>query len=399
MKAKAFSAIILFLSMFFLTGCYDAKEIDETAYILALGIDKKSDSTYSYTFQFSTPLAVSEEPEKKSENPEESGKSSESKSKSSTNLTINAPDFYVARNLTNNFLSKNIDMSHLKLIVFASDIEPQDLENHSRLLMHEREVRPHTAIAVSASAASDFLENVNPEPESNTSKYYELMWLRSNNAYAPTKQLHDFVDELTSGPRDTVLPIALKGKDLTKFPADNKIQGWTGTAHTSVKTDSSILCGMAVFKNGKLAGAMDGDSAMIYNILKNNIKNCTITIENTHQAGQTISFRVIIPQKADFDVNHQTKEISIMQELHAEFLGTSLPKGYNSFDELYSDFRRMITNRTQQFLSDISKKTGADILALHRKTRPQFQTLQDWKSFNWNEFYQNAEISVNINLI
>ncbi len=396
MKAKTFFAIILFLSIFFLTGCYDAKEIDETAYIIALGIDKKSDSTYSYTFQFSTPLALSDEPQKEMQSSE---KSSESENKSSTNLTINAPDFYVARNLTNNFLSKNIDMSHLKLIVFASDIAPQDLENHSRLLMHEREVRPHTAIAVSASTASGFLENVNPEPESNTSRYYELMWLRSNNAYAPAKQLHDFVDELTFGTRDTVLPIALKGKDLTKFPADSKTKGWTGTAHTSVSTDSSILCGMAVFKNGKLSGAMDGDSAMIYNILKNNIKNCTVTIENAHQSGQTISFRVIIPQKADFDVNPQTKKIAITQELHAEFLGTSLPKGYNSFDELYSDFRNMITNRTQQFIWDISKKTGADILALHRKTRPQFQTLQDWQNFNWNEFYQNAEISVNINLI
>jgi len=389
--------LLLILSILPLTGCYDIKEIDETAYIVALGIDESDGRNFSYTFQFSAPLAISApSPEGESSSSEESSSKS---NQSVSTLTIAAPDFYVARNLTNNYMSKNINMSHLKMIVFSAKISPDDLEQHSQLLLREREIRPHTTIALSATTASDFLKKVNPELESNTSKYYELMSLRSNNIYAPSKQLHDFVDEIITGENDTVLPIATNAKEIRKFPADSTTAGWVGTHKSSIDSDSAVMCGMAIYKEGTLSGSMDGDSALIFNILNKNIDNCTVTVADKHNHDRTISFRLIIPQKAHYRLNRQTTEVRVSQNLSAEYLGSILPKGYRSFDELYSYFRTIITNRMQEFLLDISKERSADILSLRNEMRRQFLTLKDWEAFDWNSFYKQARFSVNINFI
>lgn len=397
MKTKLAIILTLCLSTA-LTGCYDIKEIDETAYIVALGIDKNDNSNYSYTFQFSSPLALSSSGETDKPSPSESsGESSTNQNSTVTNLTIEAPGFYVARNMTNNFISKNVDMSHLKLIVFSHKISADELESHSQLLLREREVRPHTSIAVSAIKASDYLEKVNPELETNTSKYYELMSLHSNNVYAPPKRLHDFVDDLSAESHDTILPIATNGKSIHSLPKDRISSDWIGTSKVSVDSDSSVLYGMAIYKNGKLSDTMDGDSSMIFNILNKNIETCTVTVKDRYTPDRTLSFRIIVPEKASYYIDRKQKQITVSQSLKTEFLGSVLPEGYKSFDELYSYIQNMITNRITEFLTDISTVKKADILKLRNCMRNQFTTWKQWRDFDWDNFYRQAKFTVNIN--
>jgi len=394
-------ALLLLVLPIFLSGCYDHKEIDETAYIVALGIDKGKDAEYSYTFQFSAPLAISKEGGGGEQPQGSSEENNEGEGKNSTvrNLTINAPDFYVAKNMINNFMSKNIDMSHLKLIVFSAKVDENALESHSQLLLREREVRPHTAIAVAAESASGYLEKVNPELEANTSKYYELMSLRSNNLYAPAKRLNDFVDELTTEGSDSALPIAVSGKTTADFPVDSSVPEWISAHNSVISADRSVLYGMALFKDGKLTTAMDGDSAMIYNILTQSIESCTITVKDKHSPQNTLSFRLIIPEKAGYKIQTDLKQITVTQNLQAEFLGSTLPKGYRSEDELYSYALSVLTRRTTDYFTDLSKEKSADIMQLRNCIRKNFATWDEWNSFNWDNFYKNAKFDININFI
>ena len=392
------SRILILLLPVFLSGCYDQKEIDETAYIVALGIDKGKDAEYSYTFQFSAPLAISGEGEG-GEKPAKQEENGEGKNSTVRNLTINAPDFYVAKNMINNFMSKNIDMSHLKLIVFSAGVDENSLETHSQLLLREREIRPHTAIAVAAESASGYLENVNPELEANTSKYYELMSLRSNNVYAPTKRLHDFVDELTADNSSTALPIAISGSKTNQFPADSSVPQWVSAQHSTVSADHSVLYGMAIFKNGKLHSAMDGDSAMIYNILTQSIEDCTITLKDKYAPENTVSFRLVIPQKAHYKIRTETKQITVIQDLQAEFSGGALPKGYLSFDELYSYAKSVLTDRISEYFIDLSREKSADIMGIKNCLRKNFTTFDQWSAFDWDGFYKNAKFNIKLNFI
>ena len=51
MKSKLFSFFILVFILFSLTGCYDARSIESSYYIVAIGIDKGKDSLYNLSIQ------------------------------------------------------------------------------------------------------------------------------------------------------------------------------------------------------------------------------------------------------------------------------------------------------------------------------------------------------------
>ncbi len=245
------------LCVFLLCGCFDDKEIDETAYIIAIGIDCAGESDYKYTFQFSAPLAMSgggdEGGSKKEVSDDDPNAIADSGNPGVHNVIIKAADFYVAKNMLNNFLSKNIDMSHLKIIVFSPEVDRSGYVSHSQMFLHEREVRPHTCLAVAERSAEEFIRSVNPELEVNTAKYYELMSLRSNNVYAPVKMLRDFADSSGETGKDAVLPIARisKYKSSAEFSAGSAAapdSDWIEADGAKISSSRSDMRGMAVFR-------------------------------------------------------------------------------------------------------------------------------------------------------
>lgn len=459
MKRCRVIAVILAASLM-LVSCYDNREIDETAYIIAVGIDPQTDNDYKYTFQFSAPLATVE-------GGESGGGGEADENQTVNNVIIKAADFYIAKNMLNNFLSKNIDMSSLKLIVFSRKLSTNDFLKHSQLFLREREVRPHTCLAVAEEDAEGFLKSVNPELEANTAKYYELMALRSNNVYAPVKRLGDFISETENISHCSVLPIACISRyesseefeaadeiwgsggvrqgegETNKSPqsenktlqnADKALQGadetkktranteedthsvdetnktlqsagetserWVKSTDTRISSSRSDMRGMAVFVEGELVGEMNGDSAMVYNILNSDIKRCNISIRNKFNPGETVSFRVFVPKRARFRVKRGgVCRISVETELKMEFLGTRLPEGYGSFDELYDDAKNETEKKISEFLYYSARKLGADLLETGRCYRKGFSTQKKLESADWETVYKNAEFSVSVNLI
>lgn len=394
-KLKIFLLFMMLLALPLLSGCFDNREIDETAYIIAIGIDRTENSDFSYTFQFSKPISGG--------SPEsgESGGGSEGQSanKSVTNITVTAPDFYVAKNMTNNFLAKNIDMSHLKLIVFSKDIDPSGLSRHSQFLLREREIRPHTAVAVSKQTAKEYIESVNPDLEANTAKYYELMALRSNNVYAPDKTLSDFVDEISTHGKASVLPLAAiadKDNSTTKSQTNDRL--WVSSESATLTAKQSDFRGMAIFRDGVMSGTMDGDSAMLYNILNQNVQNAVITLRSPFNRTNTFSFRLSVSEPARYTIDNSANpcRISVSQALGIEFLGSKIPDGFESFEQLFSFVRSIVESEMTRFFADISHNKRADILKIGDHFKQNFITQQQWEDANWSKIYETAKFNVDI---
>lgn len=391
---KKISLFLIFtIAVSVLCGCYDSKEIDETAYIIALGIDKSDNSGYSYTFQFSAPLATMS-----SEGSEGGTNSKDDENSTVRNIVITAPDFYTAKNMTNNFLSKTVDMSHLKLIVFSATVDENGFLNHSQFMLHEREVRPHTAVALAKTTAEEYLKCVNPELEANTAKYYELMSLRSNNVYSPTKRLSDFVEEISSEDGVSSLPIACVGGGDYAVPKTDSSDLWVGLDKTKVKSKRAQMQGMAIFRDGKICGILDGDSAMLYNVLNRHIKSCTITLRNPYVDNTFITFRLNIPHPAEYSVSNTNKpcQIAVSQGFDIEFFGGVLPEGFTDFSKLYDYADHIITSKISSYFYELSRNQRADIMKIGDCLKSKFLTNVAWQAFDWERAFQAAEFDVNI---
>ncbi len=375
--------IPIFFALMVLGGCFDSREIDETAYIIALGVDKGAENNYSYTFQLANPLEMaSGEEESEGKNPDSSVR----------NFVVASPDFYIAKNQLNNFLSKNVDMSHLKLIVFSKDLENSEFLRHSQFLMHERQVRPHTNVAVSTDTAENFIKSVKPTLEANTAKYYELMGLRSDNLYAPSVTISAFLDELSSQDGATALPLA-----CTSPKADNAVNDtsdfWVSTSSAQIDSKNAAMLGMAVFKKGEMCGYYDSDSALIFNILSGKIKTCTITLKNPAEVNSNLVFRLNIPKSAGYRLDEKDNKYKIIVSQNADikFVGSFLPKGFKNEAELYNFAKQAISKKITDFVYDLSRTKSVDILNIGERLKPWPDAFEQWQNI-----FETAEYEIRL---
>ena len=232
-----------------LTGCYDSKEIDETGYVIALGINNGL-----YTFQLASPLKMLEGGDNSEENSSQPPADKDIyviKGENSTvvNISVRSGNIYEALAVLNNRLSKKVDLSHLKMVVFSRYVAENGIREYIDFLNNQREIRPNTNLAV-AENSQTFLVSLKPELEMSTAKYYELTNKTYNNNYSVKKTIREFLNEIPLG--TTVLPL---GKD-TEFR------------------------GMVFLKDYRIIKEGTPEECTIYNLLKGNTNPYYINIDN-----------------------------------------------------------------------------------------------------------------------
>lgn len=404
MRYKKTLCIFFILCSFFLCSCYDSTDVEETAYLISLGIDK-ANSGYSYTFQFASPFKTGgvsdiEENEQNENEPE----IKESKNPTVKNIVIAAPDFYTAKNMLLNYLSKNLNMSHLKMIVCSDKVAEESFNEHSELFSHEREIRPGTFLSISDGKAEAFLKAVNPTLEGNTAKYYELVNSEETMLYAPVKRLGEFSNDSQTLDKTAVLPIARlsKIKKSNQFSVQNTTEEETIKSTLSRISDSSAeMWGMCILKENKLIGTLDGTNALIYNILSGHTKNFTISVQSPFDSEKILSFNCRTEKKPKFSVQDFEKnipKISFELNLSFEYIGTTLPTGFKNTQELNNTARIALEKDIKNFLYKTSKTYSADVLKTGNTCKKNFISHQDFNKIKWSEKYKNAEFYVNIYL-
>ena len=102
--------LILTICLFSLSGCYNLYNIDHLAYAVAIGLDVGKNNELKISFQLSVPG-----------NSSDSGSSSSSQSDNSVVNTIECSSIASGINLLNSYISKALNLSHCKVIVFSEE--------------------------------------------------------------------------------------------------------------------------------------------------------------------------------------------------------------------------------------------------------------------------------------
>ncbi len=347
-KAKAIGVSLLCLLVCFcVTGCYDSSEIEENAYIIALGIDKGESEDFKYTFQISNPLQSggSMGAEEKAE---ENSSSSSEGNKTVDNIVVEADDYFLAQDKLKQILSKDAKMSHLKLIVFSEEIASAGALEHSELLLHEREIRPGTNLCL-ADNASDYLFSVNPTLEESTVRYYELFFRNRDVPSAPVTELRDFVGRSINSSYDAVMPIV--GKEG--------------------------LSGMGLFSDGIMKTTASAEETFFYKLLCDDLKRVAIDYNDT---SYMVSTRKKPKVRTSITNDIPTADIEVC-------IKTVPPADGN--------FIKSLERRAETFLYKTSR-SDCDILGIGRRFKVQFPTQKKWEAFDWSSKYKNCRFNIEI---
>lgn len=227
MKKIIFFSLLLFISITF-TGCFEKRELEDLAYVIAVGVDKGTRDNLSITFQLAVPIKIAGE----GVNGGEAG--------STTLVTLETDSLFNSISRADAMVSKELTLSHNKILVISEEVAKEGIHDLLNAFITNREVRPKTSILVYKGKAKDFLANLKPVLEKNPARYYELL-LDSNEytGYTLDNNLFHFYlasnDDL-SAPYALFTEVAQENESSIEVPSISKANPNSSPAESKPST-------------------------------------------------------------------------------------------------------------------------------------------------------------------
>lgn len=389
---------VLMLTLTQLSGCYDARGIEDLAYVTALGIDITENNMLSLTFQISIPESGSD-----------SGSSQSSKTE---NTTVECSSINSGISLVNSYISKQINLSHCKVIVFSEEIASKGLDSYIDTLSNNVEIRPDCNVIISRGTAKDFIENAKPSIETLTARYYEVALKSSEyTGYTTYTTFATFVNDVKNS---FVQANAILGGINN---GENKVdeQPYVGVDvnykadETPIKDENNMeTFGTAVFRDDKFVGELTGFETLCFLIITGKLENCTISVpspfvQEDFQVDKQIDLAVRESKnpKISVDLSNGTPNITVNVFLEAHGLTLNETVDYTSIEnveKLEESANKYLQSKFTEFLYKTSTEFNSDIVGFGKYALSKYLTWDEWMSSDWGGNYKNSTFNVNVNL-
>lgn len=390
------------------SGCYDAIEVDELVYVVAMGLDSGTNDNVRMAMLLAVPIAVGVGPE-----PGEVDKST-------TMITVEAPTIYGGMSIANSMLSKKVNFSHTKLVVIAEDLAQKGIEKYMNTFTRFREFRPNTYLGISRGMAEEFLKKSKPILEANPAKYYEMLmesWKFTGFSVGST--LSSFYRDMRSNDGEAVAALLdvnnLEGsEDFEKvylsgdYDNDGKVMegDYTAGRVPAVFDSKSMSMGAAAFRADKMVGELNGRETAMYLTMSGSLRNAYFTIPDPEdqysKEPKEMNFvslwlkfarKPVVQVKIVDDIPHITAHIF----LEGSILASEGDKDYSTGEGLkqLEDYSaEYVRKDVLSFLEKTRDIFNSDICGTGRKMKQKFLIWDDWVRFQWEEKYQNAVFDV-----
>ncbi len=158
--SKSLQIMVLILPLVFLNGCWGNLEVEETAYILAIGFDQGKDDNLNITFQIA--------------NPKEIGSGSKG-NKAYVFDTLEAPLPIAGYTLLNTIHTRKISLLHTKAYIFSEELAKKGIEDILYPLIMYQDTRGSSYVFVCRGKAEEVMSKETINLESNPARQFELM--------------------------------------------------------------------------------------------------------------------------------------------------------------------------------------------------------------------------------
>ena len=379
-----FIVIVVFILAF--SHSYSSLNIDNLAYVVALGIDSTDDNNLQVTFQFSTPVSI------------ESGEKP-----NPINNTIISPSISNAINIMNSYLGTPISFSHCKVIVFSEQIAKQGISDEIYTLINDTQVTPSSNIVISKCDAKNYLEQTTPELENLVSKYYESFENSSKNTgYIPDATIGDFFNDLTSRTRE---PYAILGG----VNAESRNEENSTTDQDNLKANMTSISGkngsenfgVAVFREDKLVGELNAFESVAFLNIRNNIDRFLISVQDPENENNILDIYMTPSSNTSIKVDTSTKSPYVV--INCNFTGRIYSMTQNSMylspevlDSISKTCNSYLETHFSNYLYKTSREFNSDINSVGDYALKNFFTTREFENYSWLENYKNAFFKVNV---
>ncbi|WP_231505654.1 Ger(x)C family spore germination protein [Bacillus sp. EB01] len=374
--------LLILISVFLLTGCWDKKELSTISVITGMAIDKGEKHKYLFSIE--------------GVNARELNPKTTTGVSASVVYSMEGDSIAELARKVNSGIGRHVIYSHMKVLVISEELAREGVLEFIDYLERNREIRDDFNFIVAKDAkAADILKITYQVQKSSSLKLFsQLRTMKKEWGGDPNVHLNDVVSALTSPGRQPVM----QAVRLTGDPERGSNVGNMNkvTPDTMVVSDS-----MAVFKGARLKGFMNMEHTRNYLWLQDDILQTSVAIPCGKEGLVTLRiYNTKTKTKADM-VNGKAK-VNVRIHAVGYIEGTqcsedlSSVQSYEKLQDYASDHIKMTIEGT---VKKAQEKYKADIFGfgevLYRQHPKTFNKVEK----NWDEVFTKGEIDVEVNFI
>lgn len=382
--------LCIVLSTITLSGCYDSSEIENLAYVIAIGIDEADSNSFNLTFQTAIPKSIA----------------GEGGGEGTDISSFNTDNFLSGLKKASEFLSREINLSHTKIIVVSENIAKEGITAFLNGLQKNMQIRPNVNIIVASEGAKKYIESIQPKLTANPSKYFELL-LKSyeTDFLVPTTELEKYLYRVKNYGAQPVAIYAGIDKDIneSKKPgaedASKKEGGESKESDESEKKNMTIK-GLAVFKMDKMVGKLDSKEATLFSLLTGSNNNVSIEIVDPIDKRFKVLGNVIKgkPLSTKITVKNGKPKIDINLMLNIDIQAVQSDNDYDEsakaakLKKAYEDY---LNEGMKKLLLKATSDLKTDIFGFGELAKRNFNTIDEWDQAKWPNIFPQSEYNIN----
>ena len=391
--------LIVMLCFALLCGCWDKHELEDHILVVMMGLDKaQEEGALLVTVAF--PLTQTD-----------SG--GEGDSADYAIVSAKAPTVAQAITLLGVKLAGPVSLFSAKTLVISEELAKDDMLGHVFSSGSYGQMRNNTSVVVVNSTAAEFIAARMEKPAIDPLRQEDLLLEQANyNAHYRPMQLLDLMVNIRSGSSDAAAMyggVTPKEEESGDSAQDEQTSGGDIPeqvrrgylpGQVPIKSDNRAqICGLAVFRADRMAGALDSEQAQTFAMMTKSPARKILALPDPLSGHDDIIVSIAPTRRgrirAYFAGDTPTFDIEVNLRASVEHIRSGA--GYPQ-DFLAQYIEQACTQNMQELLHALQKEYGADLLGLGDKLARNFLTVQEWEAYNWRERYADAESNIHVNI-
>ncbi len=369
------------ISISFLTGCWDAVELNELSLVTGLAVDKGKNYKYELTVEIINPPALQ---------PENTGVKT-----STIVFSLEGDSIAELAKRMNVQLTRQLKYSHMRIAVISKELAEEGLLEFIDFFEANREIRnDFNFLVVENAMAKDVLKVNYPIQHASSLKLHAQTDTMVNEWGGDADvRLKDYVKGLASKGREPVLTMLKINGPIEKGKLLDNMQ--------KIDLDTIVvLDGLAIFEGMHYKGTLPVKHVRNFLLTQDKLQNTSITTpcgEDKVMTARIYNAKTEIKAFYKEDVPH----INIESELEGRIELIQCPADITklkAYQELEEKFAKSFQKEIEETIRILQEDFQLDIFGfgedMERQDNKNFKKVEK----DWNKEFSRAEINVNVNL-
>lgn len=361
-----------------LTGCWNRRELNELAVVLAVGIDS-ADGQYEVSVQVSEPSQMSRD---------------RGSDRSPVSIfSQKAPTLFEAFRKITTKSARKMYVAHIRLVIFDEQTARNGIKEPLDFLFRDHEVRPDFYMVVTKdTSAKDVVSFITPTEILPSIGLYKTLKV-SEKVWAPTSavKVTEMLKKLT---KTGVEPVLTWGKlvgDVRKGKTPENIK--QPTSFSEFK-----YYGVSAFRGDRLVGWLNESNSKAYNYITNKVSSTVGNVNCPHSEGDFVVEVSRSKVKIVPSIQRGEPRVKLEATIEANLGEIGCPVDLTN-EAAFLAMEEAARKSLMKILKDgvrEAQSMGSDIFgfgeAFHRKYPRQWT---QWKA-NWNQKFKQIPVEIKI---